>query len=203
MTPKSYGIFNIEFKPSDVGVKVWEINCTTLLNQFESFRFKIEGEAYDENILFENLPLEEEDKISFGDCVIKEEKRITFSIKNNNLEPIRFNWAYHEDFSFIPKVGHINSKASKAITMVFRSEKTVSHKDLAMLCETQQIKQSNEEYSDWDDSMVIRRFVTQTEFDWVERKKEEEKKRREEEAELVKKGGKKDNKKAAKPGKVE
>ena len=43
LTPKSYGIFNVEFKPSEAGVKVWEINCTTLLNQFESFKFKIEG----------------------------------------------------------------------------------------------------------------------------------------------------------------
>jgi hypothetical protein len=64
-------------------VKVWEINCTTLLNQFEVYKFKIEGEAYTEDILFENLPLEEEDKINFGDCVVKEEKRLNFSIKNN------------------------------------------------------------------------------------------------------------------------
>ena len=46
--------------------------------------------------------------------------------------------------------------------------------------------------------MTIRRFVTQSEFDWLEKKKEEEKKRREEEAENAKKGGKKDNKKAPK-----
>lgn len=64
-------------------MKVWEINCTTLLNQFEVYKFKIEGEAYTEDILFENLPLEEEDKINFGDCVVKEEKRFNFSIKNN------------------------------------------------------------------------------------------------------------------------
>ena len=138
-----------------------------MLNQFESFRFKIEGEAYHEDILFENLPLEEEDKISFGDCVIKEEKRINFSIKNNNTQAIKFTWAHHEDFSFIPKIGHINAKSSKAITMVFKSEKTVAHKDLALACETIQIKHANEEYADWDDSMTIRKYVTQAEFDWI------------------------------------
>jgi hydrocephalus-inducing protein len=134
LTQKSYGIFNIEFKPTEPGVKVWEIICATLLNQFESFRFKIEGEAYSEDILFENLPLEEEDKINFGDCIIKEEKRLNFSIKNNNTEAIKFQWGFHEDFTFLPKVGHINRKSSKAITVVFKSDKTISHKDLTILC---------------------------------------------------------------------
>ncbi len=57
LTPKSYGVFNIEFKPREAGVKVWEISCNTMLNQFEAYKFKIEGEAYSEDILFENLPL--------------------------------------------------------------------------------------------------------------------------------------------------
>jgi hydrocephalus-inducing protein len=61
-----------------------------------------------------------------------------------------------------------------------------------------QIKQAGEEFHDWDDSMTIRRFVTKTEFDWIEKKKEDERKKKEEEAENAKKGGKKDNKKAPK-----
>lgn len=198
LTPKSYGIFNIEFKPKEAGVKFWEISAQTLLNQFEVLRFRIEGEAYNEEILFENLPLEEEDKITFGDCIIKEEKRLNFSIKNNAQECVKFQWAFHEDFTFIPRVGHINSKSSKGVTVVFKSDKAVNHKEIPILCETLQVKQAGEEYHDWDDSMKIRRFVTKTEFDWLERKKEEEKKRREEEAENAKKGGKKDNKKAPK-----
>jgi hydrocephalus-inducing protein len=80
------------------------------------------------------LPLEEEDKINFGDCIIKEEKRLNFSIKNNAAEVVKFQWGFHEDFSFVPKVGHINSKSSKGITMIFKSGKTISHKDLAILC---------------------------------------------------------------------
>lgn len=84
--PEELQIFNIEFRPREAGVKVWEINCTTLLNQFEVYKFKIEGEAYTEDILFENLPLEEEDKINFGDCVVKEEKRLNFSIKTTQIK---------------------------------------------------------------------------------------------------------------------
>lgn len=84
------------------------------------------------------------------------------------------------------------------MTVVFRSEKTVTYKDLALLCETLQVKQTGGEYLDWDNSMTIRKFVTKSEFDWLERKKEEEKKKREEEAEAAKKGAKKDTKKAPK-----
>ena len=141
-------------------------------------RFKVQGEAYFEEILLENLPLEEEDKVNFGDCVIKEEKRITFSLRNNSTSSIKFQWGEHEDFTFIPRVGHLAAKAAKSITVVFLSSKAVSHKDLALLCETIQIRQNSEEYIDWDDSMTIRKFVTKTEFDWMERKKAEEKRRR-------------------------
>jgi len=85
----------VEFKPKEAGVKIWDISAITLLNQFEVMRFRVEGEAYNEEVLFENLPLEEEDKINFNDCVIKEEKRLNFSIKNNSAEAIKFTWGFH------------------------------------------------------------------------------------------------------------
>lgn len=135
-------------------------------------KFKVQGEAYFEEILFENLPLEEEEKVNFDDCIINEEKRITFSLRNNSTSCVKFTWAEHEDFTFIPRVGHIASKSAKSITIVFKSAKTVAHKDLALACETVQIKQNTEEYQDWDDSMTVRRFVTKTEFEWIEKRKE-------------------------------
>lgn len=70
LTPKSYGTFTIMFEPREVGVKLWEITCQTLLNQYEVLRFKVEGEAFAEDILLENLPNEEEDKVNFDDCCI-------------------------------------------------------------------------------------------------------------------------------------
>lgn len=48
LTPKSYGIFTIEFKPLVPGQKVWDITAVTLLNQFELMRFRVEGDAYNE-----------------------------------------------------------------------------------------------------------------------------------------------------------
>lgn len=123
---------------------------------------------------------------------------MNFSIKNNANEAIKFQWPFNDNFIFVPRVGHIGSKSSKAITIIFKSEKAVSHKDLPIVCESVQVKQAGEEYQDWDDSMTITRFVTKTEFDWIEKKKEDERKKREEEAENAKKGSKKDNKKAPK-----
>lgn len=43
LNPKTYSVFNIEFKPLDVGNKQWDITASTLLNQFETMRFKIQG----------------------------------------------------------------------------------------------------------------------------------------------------------------
>jgi len=47
--------------------------------------------------------------------------------------------------------------------------------------------------------MIVRKFVTQKQYDWIEKKKEEEERLRQEELEAAnKKGGKKDAKKAPK-----
>lgn len=80
------------------------------------------------------MPHEEEDKINFDDCAIGEEKRITFSLRNNGSSTVKFNWNAHEDFKFIPNVGHIAPKSLKSITVSFKSAKTVTHKELPILC---------------------------------------------------------------------
>lgn len=43
LNPKTYSFFNVEFKPTEMGVKNWDIVANTLLNQFETMRFKIQG----------------------------------------------------------------------------------------------------------------------------------------------------------------
>ena len=88
-------------------------------------------------------------------------------MQNNSTEVVKFSWGYHEDFTFVPKIGHIAPKSSKSITAIFNSDKTINHKDLPLACETFQVKQNAEQYADWDDSMTVRRFVTRTEFDWI------------------------------------
>ncbi len=198
LNPKGYATFNVQFKPKQAGIKNWEINAQTLLNQYEVTRFKVQGEGFFEEVLFQNLPEDQEDKCNFGDCIIDKQKRINFSIKNNSAAPVKFQWAYNEDFTFLPRVGHIQPHSNKHITLTFKSSKTITHKQTALVCTTTQIKQASPEFKDWDDSMFITKMVTKTEFEWLERKKEEEKKRREEQAEAAKKGAKKEAKKGGK-----
>jgi hypothetical protein len=56
--------------------------------------------------------------------------------------------------------------------LVFKSAKTVTHKETPLACQTTQIKQAAPEFVDWDDSQSVTKYVTKTEFEWLERKKE-------------------------------
>lgn len=98
----------------------------------------ITGEGFYEDIVFENLPNESEDEVNLGDCIIGQEKPITFAVKNNSNEVIKFNWNTQgsEDFTLIPRVGHIKGKSSKTITLIFKSMKSILHKNFALLLET-------------------------------------------------------------------
>lgn len=80
----------------------------------------------------------------------------------------------------------------KPIALIFKSDKPVQYKEQLLSCETQHIEQENL-YFDWDDSKTLVRYVSQAEYDYVQKKKEEEVLRKKEE-ELTK-GKKKDAKK--------
>ncbi|EGR29178.1 hypothetical protein IMG5_161280 [Ichthyophthirius multifiliis] len=214
LTPKSYKTFNISFCPKEQGIKQWQIQLQTLLNPYEITKFMIQGEGYYEDIVLEGLPEDLEDEINFSNCIIQEEKKCGFFIKNNKSEHIKFNWNTQgcEDFTFVPRTGHLQAKSSKFITLYFKGNKPTTHKNFALILETKHLKQvgSIEDFQiknqkdllnlppipfiDWDDSMSRTLLVTQREFDWYVKKSEEANtKRREEEAlaALGKKGAKK------------
>jgi hydrocephalus-inducing protein len=56
ISPKSYSTFRIDFQPTTPGQKQWLINYETLLNQYENNRIMVQGEAYQEDLIFEGLP---------------------------------------------------------------------------------------------------------------------------------------------------
>ena len=62
------------------------------MNPYEVSRILISGDAFHEDITFENLPNELEDQFELGDCIINQEKRIFFNIKNNSVNQIKFNF---------------------------------------------------------------------------------------------------------------
>lgn len=63
-----------------------------MLNPYELTKFIIQGEGFYEDIVFENLPDKYEDEVNLGDCVINQEKKVHFAIKNNADKPVKFVW---------------------------------------------------------------------------------------------------------------
>ncbi|CAD8206755.1 unnamed protein product [Paramecium octaurelia] len=194
LTPKTTATFNIEFTPKDVGVKQHYFVMQTLLNPYEVTKVAVTGEAFQEDIVFENL----DDEVQFGDCIINTEKKIQFFLKNNGANTIRFQWNTQgcEDFTFIPRQGHLNTKESKPITLIFKSNRSIIHKSYALQCDTKQINKKVQ--SEWDDSMATTKYVTLTEYNWLIKKREEEEARRLAEEAANKKGAKKVDKKTVK-----
>lgn len=116
MTPKTYATFNIEFRPKEPKQIQWPMTMMTLLNPYESTRIMVVGEGFYEDVVFEGLPHDAEDEVSLGDCVINQERRVTFALRNNNsAEPIKFSWSTQgcEDFVLIPRTGHLAPRSSK------------------------------------------------------------------------------------------
>lgn len=87
----------------------------------------VQGEGFYEDIVFEDLPNELEDEVNLGDCILNQEKKLTFAVKNNSSEPIRFNWNTQgcEDFQLVPRNGHLKGKSSKNITLIFKSKMSI------------------------------------------------------------------------------
>jgi len=61
-----------------------------LLNPYEIVKIAVNGDAFFEEIVFENLP--SEDEVFFGDCIIGTEKKLNFVLRNNGNSLIKFNW---------------------------------------------------------------------------------------------------------------
>lgn len=103
----------------------------------------IQGEGFYEDVVFENLPNDLEDEVDLGNCVINQEKKVFFAVKNNSSEPIKFQWNTQgcEDFNIIPRQGHLQGNSSTSLMLVFKSMKSVTHNKFNLLCETKRIKQ--------------------------------------------------------------
>jgi Flagellar-associated PapD-like len=184
---KSSMAFHIEFKPEESQKFTHEFKMITVNNPYELQVFSLNGEGYQEDIMFEGLE-DKEDECFFGDCIVGQEKEMVFSLHNNCDNPVKFEWAERPNFNFVPSCGHLASKASKSIKLIFKADEPQNHKSLELMCQTIQINQSKD-FEDWDNSMFDVRFVTQKQFEAFQKKKEEEEKRKKEEFEAAQKKG--------------
>jgi hydrocephalus-inducing protein len=192
LTPKSVQSFQIEYCPNSVGESQWEIFFNTLLNPYEQTKVIIKGECFFEGITFENLPNDKDDQIMFGDVVAGASKKITFFIKNHTEKNMRISTDTNnsECLSIKPSIGHLAKKGTKTFHATIKSDKKISLEAFKTYFITQEIKQKEEKWNDWDNGRKKRKMITATEFNWLEACQAAEEKIKAEEQELLRKGKK-------------
>jgi hypothetical protein len=104
-------------------------------NPYEQHKVQIHGEGYSESVTFEGLP---QDELDIGDCIVGKSKTMSFQLTNNGDKAVRFNWNMgdKEEFKLFPSQGHLQSKSSKTIKVLFKSAKSISYDRVELLCET-------------------------------------------------------------------
>jgi hydrocephalus-inducing protein len=164
MPPKDRVTLQVNFAPTDVGDFKKKLTVSVLGNAFEKRSFSLVGEAYTEDVIFEGLPEDADDKLGLGDCPVGVEKQVSFQLNNRAAEARRFEFNLEgvenaENFSFSPAVGHIRGHDSKAIMLTFKPDAPVKLEALEITCALDGIQYTNEPPAEWDDRMRSVKFV--------------------------------------------
>lgn len=164
MPPKDRVTLQVNFAPTDVGDFQKKLTVSVLGNAFEKRSFSLVGEAYTEDVIFEGLPEDADDKLGLGDCPVGVEKQVSFQLNNRAAEARRFEFNLEgvenaENFSFSPAVGHIRGHDSKAIMLTFKPDAPVKLEALEITCALDGIQYTNEPPAEWDDRMRSVKFV--------------------------------------------
>lgn len=192
LQPKTGMGFEISYTPDSIQKVTHELKITTLSNPYESQVYLLSGEGYQEDVMFTHLPDDKEDECNFGDCIVGQDKYLTFNLHNFSDHIIKFEWPERPHFFFSPSLGHLAPKSHKKITLTFKADETQDYKNLELICQTIQINHSSGQFEEWDNSMCDTKFVTQKQYEKIMKRKEEDEKRKREEYEAsLKKGAKK------------
>jgi len=103
----------VNFNPKSTGQGQFthELNVKTLMNPFENIPIDLTGIAFEDEVLFDDLPENSEDTLDLGDCWVNKEKVVSFTMVNNSKGWLRFTWPNdltgnkHESIAFLPSVG--------------------------------------------------------------------------------------------------
>lgn len=185
LMPKERAVLHVQFVPSDVGEFKKPLTVSVLRNQFERRVFSLVGEAYTEDVIFENLPEDADDKLDLGDISVGREVTATFTLTNRAAEARRFEWAEVEGFTFSPAVGHIRGHDKKDIVLTFKADAPVAHEAMELGVALVGIQYTEAEDGtsgaslDWDDRMRTVKFVDEERpedapEDWVPAQKKVE-----------------------------
>ena len=145
--------FEITFRPKAAGEYRGSLEMVVLKNEFERNIVELSGEGYTRDVVFENMPDGLEDELKFGQVPVGFSKELSFALSNTSGKTFRFTFAEDsKEFSFVPSVGHILPRESKAVVATFRGSKITNLVDLPLAVTVTQI-QHTEEVRDWDNNM--------------------------------------------------
>ena len=128
LLPKASERLMVTFNPTSMTEdnEPWtgELKINTAQNEYGTTRITLRGEAYADDIAFENLPGGKSDEIDFGELPIVSggvtSKVISFSLDNTCDAPVKFTMPVLDDFEFSPSVGHIQARGNVDIVATFR-----------------------------------------------------------------------------------
>ncbi|XP_069113582.1 hydrocephalus-inducing protein homolog isoform X2 [Argopecten irradians] len=174
--------FDVIFKPGTVQRSQAHIRLTVIDNQYEDSVIQLVGEGYEEEITLDNItsvevPVDPENEegnmaeddvgaakpnlMKFGDCAIGEPRTLTFAMTNHSKTDIyRFQWPENAQLKFSPNVGHLHPKATKDMTVTFKSDQPKTLTEEKVNCKVNKITfDKPEKVSDWDDRIRTVKWV--------------------------------------------
>lgn len=78
--------------------------------------------------------------IFMGDCLIKQPKNTTFTMRNISKECVRFAWPTNiPQLKFLPAIGHLHAGCSKDISVTFLTDQPVTLVELSVPCKVVKI----------------------------------------------------------------
>lgn len=152
-------VIHCAFSPEKVRKSQFEITVNILDNTKSNFTFVITGEGFSDEIIFSGLV--NEDELHIKDNIVGVQQKVTFSMQNVSIYPIRFNWSSTSEFKFSPGAGHIKPQSSKEISVFYSSDKPAKHSAVKAICQWQKIEYEApiQQVPEWDDNLKVVKYV--------------------------------------------
>ena len=148
----------VVFAPQKAKKDQFDITLSVVDNPKANIQFSFVGEGFSENIVFQGLG-EEENDIYFKNNIVGRHQTQIFKMKNVTNDDFRFSWMNNNEFTFVPKTGHLHHGQTKDISVTFLTEKPVKYNGLKLACQYSKIIFNEPDPEDWDDSMKVVKFV--------------------------------------------
>ena len=148
----------VSFCPKASKKSTFRIHVDVLENPESSLDVNFIGEGFLDDVIFEGIP-GDENELVFHDIIVGRQQQVKFLMKNVCQNDIRFQWAQHNEFKFMPAQGHLRKGSTKTVIATFFSEKPLKLNNVKSLCQWSKIRLVDPEAQEWDSSMKNVKFV--------------------------------------------